>query len=77
MFTATIQLSTVDRVKDFVSAISDFDFNVDLISGRYCVNAKSIMGIFSLDLGKSITLEADVPTEFRDTFTAAINPFEV
>ncbi|MEG2073275.1 MAG: HPr family phosphocarrier protein [Angelakisella sp.] len=76
MFKTTIQLSTIDRVKDFVSAISDFDFTVDLLSGRYCVNGKSIMGIFSLDLARPIELEAEVPAEFEEAFAEAVRTFE-
>lgn len=77
MFSTNIQLATVERVKDFVGAISDFDFVVDLISGRYCVNGKSIMGIFSLDLSRSIQLSAEVPQEKLEAFKAAIQPFEI
>ena len=53
-----IMLSTINDVKIFVNTVSKYDFDVDLISGRYAVDAKSIMGIFSLDLSKPITLEA-------------------
>ncbi|MBP0954644.1 MAG: HPr family phosphocarrier protein [Oscillospiraceae bacterium] len=55
---ATIVLSTINDVKDFVSKVSMCDYDVDLLSGRYAVDAKSIMGIFSLDLSKPIELEA-------------------
>lgn len=55
---ATIVLSTINDVKDFVSKVSVCDYDVDLLSGRYAVDAKSIMGIFSLDLSKPIELEA-------------------
>ena len=43
-------------MKSVVNAISQFDFDFDLISGRYVIDAKSIMGIFSLDLSKPIEL---------------------
>ena len=75
MMTKDIQLTTVERVKDFVNAVSEFDFEVDLISGRYHVNGKSIMGIFSLDLTRSIQLEAEVPAAQEVTFAQAIEPF--
>lgn len=52
-----IHLSTINDVKFFVNTVSRYDFDVDLISGRYAVDAKSIMGIFSLDLTKPITME--------------------
>lgn len=77
MYKADIQLSTVERVKDFVSAISDFDFNIDLVSGRYCVNGKSIMGIFSLDLTRPISMEAHVTSETETAFADAVKPFLV
>ena len=45
-------------VKDFVNIVNKYEFEIDLISGRYVVDAKSIMGIFSLDLSKPIRVEA-------------------
>ncbi len=62
----TIMLATINDVKNFVSEVSLCDYDVDLLSGRYAVDAKSIMGIFSLDLSKPITLEAhtDDASEF-------------
>ena len=53
-----IFLRTIIDVKNFVNAINDFDFDLGLVSGRYVVDAKSIMGIFSLDLSRPITLRA-------------------
>ncbi|MBP0957789.1 MAG: HPr family phosphocarrier protein [Huintestinicola sp.] len=62
----TIMLATINDVKNFVSEVSLCDYDVDLLSGRYAVDAKSIMGIFSLDLSKPISLEAhtDDASEF-------------
>ena len=56
MKTVNISLNSIDRVKSFVNDISKFDSDFDLVSGRYVIDAKSIMGIFSLDLSKPITL---------------------
>ncbi len=56
MKTVLIFLNTIDKVKSFVNDISKFDYDFDLVSGRYVVDAKSIMGIFSLDLSKPIEL---------------------
>ena len=53
-----IVLGTINDVKEFVNIVSHYDFNIDLSSGKYVVNAKSIMGIFSLDLTKKIKLTA-------------------
>ena len=52
-----IQLKSIDDVKVFVNEVSKADFDIDLSSGRYVVDAKSIMGIFSLDLTQPITME--------------------
>ena len=46
-----------DHVKNFVSLVNRYPYDMDLRSGRYVVDAKSILGIFSLDLSKPITLE--------------------
>lgn len=51
-------LNTINDVKNFVELANRYDFDVDLVSGRYAVDAKSIMGIFSLDLTKPIQVEA-------------------
>ena len=56
MKTITISLSSIDKVKSFVNDITKFDSDFDLVSGRYVIDAKSIMGIFSLDLSKPIDL---------------------
>jgi len=58
MVSVNIMLNTIGDVKNFVNTISKYDFEVDLTSGRYVIDAKSIMGIFSLDLSKPIKLEA-------------------
>ncbi len=57
MKTFNLLLSSINDVKDFVNTVSKYDFDVDLTSGRYVVDAKSIMGIFSLDLSKPIKVE--------------------
>lgn len=53
-----IMLGTINDVKEFVEIVSQYDFDIDLSSGKYVVNAKSIMGIFSLDLTKKIKITA-------------------
>lgn len=53
----SIMLKTINDVKDFVNIANKYDFDVDLTSGRYVVDAKSIMGIFSLDFNKPIRVE--------------------
>ena len=56
MKTISIMLNSIDKVKSFVNDITKFDYDFDLVSGRYVIDAKSIMGIFSLDLSKPIDL---------------------
>ena len=56
MKTVKISLNSIDKVKSFVNEISKFDCEFDLVSGRYVIDAKSIMGIFSLDISKPIDL---------------------
>lgn len=71
----TIMLNTINDVKSFVNTVAGYDFEVDLISGRYAIDAKSIMGIFSLDLSKPIELQAH--TDDPDTFLKSIQDFIV
>ena len=63
-----IMLKTISDVKAFVNSVAKYDFDVDLLSGRYAVDAKSIMGIFSLDLSKELTLNihSDDCADFLD-----------
>lgn len=56
MTTAKIAINTINDVKNFVNIVTKYDYDVDIISGRYAIDAKSIMGIFSLDLSKELTL---------------------
>ncbi|MBQ2889098.1 MAG: HPr family phosphocarrier protein [Clostridia bacterium] len=68
MKTYEIYLKSIVDVKNFVNTTNRFDFDIDLESGRYVVDAKSIMGIFSLDLSKPLTMHvhAEVPSEFDE-----------
>lgn len=57
MKTFNIMLNSIVDVKEFVNIVSRFPYEIDLSSSRYVVDAKSIMGIFSLDLSKSIKVD--------------------
>lgn len=57
MKSVSIMLQEAQNIKSFVSIINKYPYNIDLRSGRYVVDAKSILGIFSLDLSKPITME--------------------
>lgn len=74
MKTVTITLNSIDKVKNFVNDITRFDSDFDLVSGRYVIDAKSIMGIFSLDLSKPITLNIHNDAEM-DTILNVLTPY--
>ena len=69
-----ISLNSIGKVKSFVNAITQFDFDFDLISGRYVIDAKSIMGIFSLDLSKPIDLAIHTETNL-DEIMEVLKPY--
>ncbi|MDR3552056.1 MAG: HPr family phosphocarrier protein [Clostridia bacterium] len=73
MVAVNIMLNTINDVKKFVNIVSKYEFEVDLTSGRYVIDAKSIMGIFSLDLSKPIKLEAKSGEDSK--FLEEIKPF--
>lgn len=56
MVKTVIILNSTDKVKSFVKKSESFEEDIDLASGRYIIDAKSVMGIFSLDLSKPIDL---------------------
>lgn len=58
MTKTTVLLQAINDVYEFVNTVTKYEFDIDLVSGRYAVDAKSIMGIFSLDLTKPIELNA-------------------
>lgn len=75
MKSLVIKLDTINDVKNFVNTVSKYDFDVDLVSGRYAVDAKSIMGIFSLDLAKPIKME--IYSDDCAQFLEEVNAFSV
>lgn len=76
MKTVTISLNSIDKVKSFVNDITKFDSDFDLVSGRYVIDAKSIMGIFSLDLSKNI--ELNIHSEDKiDDILAVLTPYVI
>ena len=76
MKTIQISLNSIDKVKSFVNDITRFDYDFDLVSGRYVIDAKSIMGIFSLDLSKNIDLNIHAE-ENIDEVLAVLKPYMV
>ena len=51
-----VRLNQIEQAKNFNTVVTHFDVDMDLVTGRYIIDAKSIMGIFSLDLSKQIEL---------------------
>ena len=75
MKTVSISLKSIDKVKAFVNDISKYDFDFDLVSGRYVIDAKSIMGIFSLDLSKPINLNVHAEGSNLDEVLKVLAPY--
>lgn len=76
MKTVKISLNSIDKVKAFVNDVTKFDSDFDLVSGRYVIDAKSIMGIFSLDLSKVIDLNIH-SEESMENILAILKPYIV
>ncbi len=73
MKSVTIRLSLVENVNKFANIVSRYPFEMDLRAGRHVVDAKSILGIFSLDLSRPITL--DIYEDNCDSLLEEIRPF--
>ena len=75
MTTVSISLNSIEKVKSFVNEIAKFECDFDLISGRYIIDAKSIMGIFSLDLSQQITLKIHAEENEIQEILDALKPY--
>ncbi len=75
MVKENIMLSSIEAVKKFVSITTKYDFQINLTTDKYKIDAKSIMGVFSLDLSKPVTLE--VESDAAAEFLAEIEQFKV
>ena len=75
MTKTTVFLQAINDVKEFVNIVMKYDFDIELVSGRYAIDAKSIMGIFSLDLSKPIQLNAH--TDDAEDLLKDLNKFIV
>ena len=73
MKSVMIRLSLVEHVNNFVNIVTRYPFEMDLRAGRHVVDAKSILGIFSLDLSKPITLE--IYSDECEALLEEIKPF--
>lgn len=77
MKTVRISLNSIDKVKSFVNDLTKFDVDFDLVSGRYVIDAKSIMGIFSLDLSKPIDLNIHADGAALDNVMQIISKYTI
>lgn len=75
MKSVNIKLSLAENVKEFVNIVASYPFDIDLRAGRHVVDAKSILGIFSLDLSKPIALE--MYSDDCDELIEKVKPFTV
>ena len=74
---ATILLQSIEDVKEFNRLVAVYEGDVDLVSGRYVIDAKSIMGIFSLDLSKPINLNIHAEGSTLDSIMAIVQPYVI
>ena len=74
---ATILLQSIEDVKDFNRIVALYEGDVDLVSGRYVIDAKSIMGIFSLDLSKPIDLNIHAEGATLDAILAVVQAYVI
>ncbi len=76
MKSITITLNSVEKVKDFVNLINTFEGDFDLASERYVIDAKSIMGIFSLDISNALRLDIHDNVKDADKVEEALKKFQ-
>ncbi len=75
MYTAKIMLSSIEDVRNFVNLTNQCDFDVNLTNEKYKIDAKSIMGVFSLDLSQPVTVE--VEADHADSFLEKLKSFQI
>ena len=63
MTNTLIRLASIEDVKKFVSITNRYSFRINLISDKYTIDAKSIMGVFSLDLSRPLTMQIEEETD--------------
>ena len=77
MKTVKISLNSIDKVKAFVNDVTNFNTDFDLVSGRYVIDAKSIMGIFRRDLSKPIDISIHAGDTDMSEIMEALKPYLV
>lgn len=73
----TVLIDTMEKVKGFVQITSQFDSDIDLVGGRYVIDAKSILGIFSLDITKPLALKIEGPEAESEEIVEMLNVYIV
>ena len=76
MKSVKVNINSIEKVKSLVNIVAKFEYDVDLISGRYIIDAKSIMGVFSLDLSEPIELIIHSDSDCKDILSL-LEPFIV
>ncbi len=76
MKSVTVSLNSIEKVKEFVNLVNTFDGDFDLVSDRYVIDAKSIMGIFSLDISNPLRLDIHDNVTELDKVEDALKKFQ-
>ena len=76
MLDTYVSLGTIESVKKFVTKITQFDEDFELIQGKYVVDAKSVLGIFSVDLSKPVLLRINAEGDRLEQIKNAVKEFE-
>ena len=71
-----VSLGTIESVKNFVTKITEFEEDFDLIQGKYVIDAKSVLGIFSIDLSKPVLLRINAEGDRLEQIKKAVKDFE-
>lgn len=74
MYSTSIMLSSIEAVKKFVTLTNSYDFPINLTTDKYKIDAKSIMGVFSLDLSKPVDIE--VESDHAEDFIEQLQQFK-
>lgn len=77
MISTKVLLNSIDTVKNFVNMVTKIDVDVDLVSGKYIIDAKSIMGIFSIDLSRPIEVRIHKEQEYTEEILEQLKDYLV
>lgn len=75
MIKRSIKFSSVNEIKDFVNLTMVQPFDIDLMAGRYVVDAKSILAVFGLDLDSEVTIVIHAEDKEAENFIAKVNKY--